>query len=236
MNIVDNTLEDLKILEVAYNYSQWIFSQFAKYTGQRIVEMGSGIGNLTKHLLDKELVLAIDNHASCVNTLKSKFSANSNIVTLSMDISNQNIVSLKKYLPDTIICVNVLEHIEDNVMTLKNMHDIMVEGGKLLLLVPALKLLYGEIDRFHNHYRRYSRVELIDKLNKSGFKIIDSYYMNSIGIFGWVYDTIIFSRQEHTSEHVKFFDRFIVPWLSRFERLKRPPIGLSLIVIAEKRL
>jgi SAM-dependent methyltransferase len=139
-------------------------------------------------------------------------------------------------LTDTIICVNVLEHIEDNVMTLKNMHDIMVEGGKLLLLVPALKLLYGEIDRFHNHYRRYSRFELIDKLNKSGFKIIDNYYMNSTGIFGWFYDTIILRRQEHTSKHVMFFDRFIVPWLSRLERLKRPPIGLSLIVIAEKRL
>src|SRR5204863_4544693 len=85
----------------------------------------------------------------------------------------------------TLVCLNVLEHIEDDVEALRNMHKLLKSGGKLVLYVPANPRLYCEIDRGVGHFRRYLHDELVDKMRRAGFKIAHSRHHNILGALGW---------------------------------------------------
>ena len=157
MNNPDPIISDLEIMNEAVNYQMWIYDQFSKYLGQRIIELGAGIGNFTEMFLDRELVIAIDNYELCVEYLKNRFSSHRNIIPLKMDICSPEISKLKDYCPDTVVCINVLEHLKDDVVALSYIFEILQIGGRLLLLVPAFQFLYGNIDRAVGHCRRYNK-------------------------------------------------------------------------------
>ena len=235
-NSLDPTVDNLEMMADAINYQNWIYSQFEKHIGSRIVEMGAGIGNYTKLLLNKELIVAVDNCSPCIEYMKNRFSNNKNIIPLKMDISKSDVNDLALYKPDTIICLNVLEHIQEDEEALSYMYNTLVKDGKLLLLVPAFKCLFGGVDLLVGHCRRYQKKELREKLTRAGFKIRDLYFMNSIGMAGWFLNNRILKRNEQPSSQVMFFDKFVVPWLSNLERFIRVPFGLSLIAIAEKEI
>jgi SAM-dependent methyltransferase len=218
----------------AVNYRKWIFSLFSKYTGQRIVEIGAGIGSYTGMLLNKELVVAVDNYEPGIEYLKSRFSRNNNVIPLKIDVSSQEAMILSSYRPDTIICINVLEHILDDNKALSNMFSILSDNGTLILMVPAHRFLYGSIDRTVGHQRRYSNRELREKMTSAGFKIIEMFHMNFIAVPGWFLNNRILKRKEESPAQVLFFDRFIVPWLKIIEHVIKPPFGLSLFAIAWK--
>ena len=117
---------------------------------------------------------------------------------------------------------------------LRNMREVLRPGGRLALLVPAYQFLFGTIDRLVGHHRRYTRTGLSAALTAAGFTIRDIYYMNSLGVFGWLLNNRIVKRREESPAQVLFYDKAVVPWLSRIERVIRPPFGLSLVAIAEK--
>lgn len=125
--------------------------------GHRIIELGAGIGNFTELLTDREIVVASDNYGPAVERLEEKFSGVQSVVPLQLDIEGPELPGLSRYKADTIICINVLEHIRDDTAGLSNMFNILEEGGRLALLVPAFQSLYCNIDRIVGHYRRYSR-------------------------------------------------------------------------------
>jgi 2-polyprenyl-3-methyl-5-hydroxy-6-metoxy-1,4-benzoquinol methylase len=230
----DPIIRDLEIMSEAVNYRKWIFSLFSKYTGQRIVEIGAGIGSYTGMLLDKEIVVAVDNYEPCIEYLKRRFSRNNNVIPLKIDISAQEAMELSRYSPDTIICINVLEHILDDNKALSRMFSVLNDNGRLILMVPAHRFLYGSIDRTVGHQRRYGNRELREKITSAGFKIIEMFYMNSIAVPGWFLNNRILKRKEESIAQILFFDRFIVPWLKIIEHVIKPPFGLSLLAIAEK--
>lgn len=234
MNNPDSIIRDLEIMAGAVNYRRWIYDQLSKYIGQRVVELGAGIGSFTEIFLDRELIVAVDNYWPCVEYLKSRFSKNKNIIPLKMDIANAETLSLSYYGPDTVVCINVLEHISNDTAALFNMFKILNKGGSLVLIAPAFQFLYGSIDRLVGHHRRYSKKELISKLIAAGFVIKDIFYMNSIAVFGWFLNNRILKRKEESPEQVLFYDRFVVPCLRSIERIIRPPFGLSLVAVGVK--
>jgi SAM-dependent methyltransferase len=212
-----------------------MYGRFSKYLGQRIIEMGAGIGNFTELFLDREVIIAVDNRKECVEYMKKRFSGTGNFIPVGIDISDPDILSLRRYRPDTIVCINVLEHVKDDVVALFYMSEILKEGGRLILIVPAFRFLYGSIDCLLGHYRRYGREELISRLCAAGFEIKEVSFMNSIAVIGWFLNSRILKRKEESLAQVLFFDRFVVPWLMTVEKLIKPPFGLSLIAIGEKK-
>ena len=204
------------------------------YIGERVVEIGAGIGNFTVLLKDKQRVIPVDNYAPAVMYLNELFAGYDNITPVEMDISGTHLRDLKKFDLDTCICTNVLEHTDDDDAVLSNIFEILTQGGHLALLVPAFKSLSGTIDLLVGHRRRYNKKELASKLNKAGFNIIKLYFMNSIAVPGWFLNNRILRLQKESISQVLFFDRFIVPWLKYFERILPPPFGLSLIAICKK--
>ncbi len=150
----------LKELEIGEVYADWIFSVFKPYISERILEVGSGLGLIVNRLQNRELVVASDINDDFLRIIKSKFKNQENIEILKLDIekaSKRDIDILSNKRIETIITVNTLEHIKDDFEALVNIHKILKEDGRLIVFVPALRELYGSLDRALGHYRRYSK-------------------------------------------------------------------------------
>ncbi|HEX9780338.1 MAG TPA: class I SAM-dependent methyltransferase [bacterium] len=228
----DPVVGDLETMSLAGRYQQWMFGQLAHALGQRIVECGAGIGNMTRLLTDRELVVAVDHHGPCVEALEKRFSAYPNVVPLLLDLGEPGVSALARYRPDTVVCINVMEHIEDDAGLLRRLHGILAPGGALALLVPAMPSLYGTIDRRLRHFRRYDKRRLAALMEATGFRVAELFFMNAVAPLGWFINGRVLKRSTQAPRQVLVFDRLIVPWLSRLERIIRPPFGLSLIAIA----
>jgi len=230
----DAIIRDLEIMSRAVNYAEWIFSKFRDLLGKRVVEIGAGIGNFTGKFIDKELVIAVDNYKPCIDYIRNRFADNNNIVPFEGSIDSPLILGLSVYLPDTIVCINVLEHVENDIAALKNMFSLLTEGGKLILLVPAFQFLYGTIDHLVGHYRRYNKHEIETKLITAGFDVKSVSYMNCIAPFAWYLNNRILKKEEESLPQVILYDRFVVPWLRKIEQILIPPFGLSIVAVGEK--
>lgn len=224
----------LETMKAAVNYNEWIFSNFKPYIGSKIIELGAGIGNFIDFLHDRDLVVAVDYDKQSIKHLHDTYSHRQNIEILDMDITSSDILKLKKYCPDTVILLNVLEHIEDDDLALSNIFEILDRKGKVLIQVPAMEVLYGSFDIIAGHYRRYNKKSLKEKLRRAGFDITSIYYMNAISTFGWFLNYRILKRKKIPSSQVLFLDRYLIPLQRKIESISRPPFGLSLIAIAEK--
>lgn len=234
-NNSDPIIRDLEIMVSTVNYRKWIYSHISGSMGRRVIELGAGIGNFTQLFTDRELVVAVDNSESAVEQMRKKFSDFQNVIPLKIDIEGPGLLELSKYEADTIVCINVLEHIHNDAEVMANMFDILKTGDKVVLLVPAFQFLYGSIDSIVGHHRRYSKKEFSKILTEAGFAIKDIFFMNFIAVLAWFLNNRILKRQEESPAQVLFFDKFIVPWLQKAEHIIRPPFGLSLIAIGEKK-
>src|SRR5438094_890206 len=132
---------------------------------------------------------------------------------------------------DTILCANVLEHIGDDGRALRAMCDLLTPGGRIVLIIPALRVLYGEIDRSIGHYRRYSRREIEEKLGVAGLRVEHVSYFNTLGVPGWFLNARLLRRRSVPGVQARLHDR-LVPLL-RVERRFRPPFGMSLLAVGQ---
>jgi ubiquinone/menaquinone biosynthesis C-methylase UbiE len=227
-------ISDLETMAAATNYRNWMYKRLAPHIGQRILEIGAGIGNFTELLISRELVLATDNYPPCIDYLNERFGSQLKTPPRLLDASSEIEPSLRDYEFDTIVCLNVLEHIEDDLKALSEMHQVLISGGRLVLLVPAFSFLHGTVDKALGHYRRYTRKDLLPLMEKAGFTIERSFYMNVIGMAGWFWNNRLIKRTEESGPQIRIFDRFFAPTFEFTERLIAPPFGLSLIAIGHK--
>ncbi len=229
------TIEDQERMALARNYLAWQSRLMLPELGQRVVELGCGIGNFTGKLLDREAVLAVDINPECVERIKERYRSQRNFEALVCDTSRASFADLARFRPDSCVCVNVLEHIEDDQRALREMASILEPRGVIVLFVPAFPALYGPVDWNLGHYRRYRRRTIAWLAESSGLKIKKAHYVNVLGFFAWWMNFRVL-RQEALSEgQIRFFDRFVAPWLSRAEAVVPPPFGQSLFTVLEKR-
>jgi SAM-dependent methyltransferase len=227
-----NTLT-LSILEEAPAYHRWIVGKMSPWLGETILEVGCGVGHLTALLLRHGRVIPTDINGGYLQIVENKFRDHPNLKrTLLWDIRCPAPGELDGPI-DTIVCSNVLEHIEEDEKTLGYFYQVLRPKGRLILLVPALKWLYNDLDRELGHFRRYSKGELQQKLEAQGFKIRYLIFLNGFGILGWFFNGTIMRRRLLPVRQVRIFNR-LVPFLSRFEKVLRPAMGQSLIAIGEK--
>ncbi|HEY1266902.1 MAG TPA: class I SAM-dependent methyltransferase [Candidatus Binatia bacterium] len=211
-----------------------MFRQIAPFIGRRILEIGAGIGNFTNLMLDRDLVVAADVYPPCVEYLEKRFADKPHVLPRRLDVADPATTALGKYDLDTVVCLNVLEHVEDDIGALSHMFAVLRSGGSLVLLVPAFEFLFGTVDSSLGHHRRYTKPPLVQKMRQSGFAIEKVFYMNLIGIAGWFLNNRVFKRTEESPKQIALFDRLIAPVAERAEKLFQPPIGLSLIAVGRK--
>ena len=223
----------LYLLEEAIFYHRWIFEKVKPYLKGHILEVGCGIGNLTVWLLRQGRVTIADVKEEYLHIVQNKFRDHPNLIgTLLWDIQKEFPKELYASF-DTIICSNVLEHIQDDQSVLKNFYRLLPSGGRLILLVPALKILYNPLDRELGHFRRYGRKELSQKFILNGFKICHLTYFNIFGILGWFFNGTLLRRRLLPVRQIEIFNR-MVPFFIWVEKVIPKWIGQSLIAVGEK--
>jgi 2-polyprenyl-3-methyl-5-hydroxy-6-metoxy-1,4-benzoquinol methylase len=218
----------------AKNYFAWQSRLVLPELGQRVVEIGCGIGNFTKNLLTRKSVVAIDIEADCIERLRERYPNQPNLHAFVRE-AGAGLDDLKAFCPDSIVCLNVLEHIGDDVTALRNMASILPTGGVIVLIVPAFQTLHGPIDRNLGHHRRYSRQSIARMAADASLSIRKMHYINFPGFFGWWINAHILHREAQSAAQIEVFDRFIAPVISRMESLIHPPFGQSLFCVLEAR-
>jgi ubiquinone/menaquinone biosynthesis C-methylase UbiE len=220
----------------AANYFAWQHRLVTRELGQRVIEIGCGIGNFTRLMLDREAVVAVDAEPGCIEWLQQRFPDRPNLRAVACDVMAPEFSELQSFRADSCVCLNVLEHIEHDCDALRRMADVLAPGGVLILLVAASPSLYGRIDELLGHHRRYTRASLSRLARDAGLRVTISYYVNAIGYFGWWTNSHILKRDTQSPAQIQFFDRYIVPVASRVESLMHPPFGQSLFVVLKKAL
>lgn len=216
-------------------YNAWLDARFRHFLGDRVLEVGSGVGNQTRYFLDKELVIASDIEPHYVRELNAKFDRHSNVRVASFRFP-LNAVSreaLRRERIDTVVCLNVLEHIEHDFAALEDFASVLEPGGRLVLLVPAMPALYGSLDTHLNHFRRYDRQALGDSVTRAGFDVQTLRYLNRPGVFGWWLNSRVLKRRVLPRGQLAAF-KWIQPLL-RLEENANPSFGMSLLVLATKK-
>jgi glycosyltransferase involved in cell wall biosynthesis len=222
----------LEIMRKSGRYNTWLFGHIKPYLGDRILEVGSGIGNLTAHLLAYDIVIATDLDQEALSALKNRFQDFENVYVKHFDLNATIPRDLIDARIDTILCCNVLEHIQNDRFALQNLHSLLPENGILILLVPAHRFAYGTLDTALEHYRRYNSRELSRLLTSSGFDVLKVRHLNFLGLTGWFVNSRILKRRLLPASQVKLMD-FLVPYLD-FESRFNLPFGLSLLIVARK--
>jgi ubiquinone/menaquinone biosynthesis C-methylase UbiE len=230
------TLEDQERMTRAENYFAWQHRLVIRELGRRVIEIGCGIGNFTRLMLDREAVVAVDVESSCVERLQQRFPGRSNLRAVACDVMAPEFRELQSFGADSCVCLNVLEHIEHDRDALRRMADVLIPGGVVILLIPASPSLYGPIDELLGHYRRYTRASVSRLAAEAGLSVKTSHYLNAIGFFGWWTNSHILKRDAQSPAQIEFFDRYVVPIASRMENLMHPPFGQSLFVVLKKSL
>jgi SAM-dependent methyltransferase len=230
--------ETLRRMASVEQYNYWLFSEVRPFVGQRVLEVGCGIGNMTPFFLDRNLVVAIDILAAAARQVREKFAQWRNLHVYQGDILDAGLVAqLQDYGFDTVICFNVLEHIENDAQALQHILRLLIPGGRLLLIVPAGPFLYGTIDEGLGHQRRYTRDGLRTLVEGQGFHIERLYYLNLLGIPGWFLSSRILRQRILPRLALWLFNvlaRVFIPLENALRQHVSIPYGQSLVCIARR--
>lgn len=227
------TMTRLETLSAADRFNDAVWGKVQSFVGKEILEVGMGIGIFTDKLLSRGKVFGVDIVPEFVDAARARHGARPDLEYLVADMGAGTPDSLKGRAFDTIVCMNVLEHIEDDRGTLKRFMAMLKQGGKLVLVVPAHQLLFNPLDSNDGHFRRYAEGELKEKLAKTGFSVVHTSQFNLFGIFGWFINGTILRRKDLPAGQMGLFNR-VAPLLFWLENLIGPPVGLSLLAVGTK--
>ena len=228
----DSVSHSLAILTKVYHYNHWIFDSLRDHIGPTVMEVGAGVGNITQFLLNHDSVACLEPFAQYHKYLSARMAVHSNVHVYPYKIEDCPNGKIPEGSFHTVLCLNVLEHIRDDVEALRRMRRLVRPGGNVIILVPALQSIYGRIDKAMGHYRRYSLSALRKTFQAAGLKPKTGRYMNSIGVGAWWWFGCVLKRARIDEKATVSFDR-IVPLLAAVEKLFPPILGQSVYMIGE---
>lgn len=221
-------------------YFAWQFAQFKPYLGRRVADVGCALGSFVPHFLDAgvESYLGVEPDAD----LRARFSARHRDPRVGLsrvvDATDPRLIEeLRAARTDFAFSVNVLEHIQRDDLALKHMIEGVEPGGRIGLLVPAHPFLYGSLDALDGHFRRYTKASLRALVSRAGgdqTEILDLYHFNALASFGWFLKGRVLRARAQTDDNYALMNA-VLPFVSRAERLVRPPFGLSLVAVLRRK-
>jgi SAM-dependent methyltransferase len=217
-------------------FVQWVIDEISPWLGHDILEVGCGIGTYTVALAKGgRRIVSIDIEDAFITdaTLRAKRFPNVHFVC--GDITNANVLLPGEDGFDTVILLDVLEHIEDDADLLSSLRAKLSPGGHLILKVPAMPSLYSSMDRAIGHWRRYDKNSLSEVVQRAGFEIVEMWWFNAFGIPGWWWNGRVARRQAPSEEQIANFNR-LTPLFRRLDRVLRLICGSSLIAIGRRPL
>jgi 2-polyprenyl-3-methyl-5-hydroxy-6-metoxy-1,4-benzoquinol methylase len=225
--------ETLMAIAKANAFNKWMFETIYPYCHGNILEIGSGVGNISKFFVHKNNSITLsDTDELYVKKLKELFPA-TNVLLLDLEYPGFS----EKYkelsgIYDTVFLLNVLEHIKNDETAIQNCWHLLNGNGTMIILTPSYPTLYSKIDKELHHFRRYTLRSLKNKVSDNGFIIKKSFRFNALGIAGWLYAKL-FMLKKIPSREMKIYNRLV--WLAKFiDKIVFKKTGLSVIIIAQK--
>lgn len=224
--------DTLESLGSAGALNRWILSHFEPHLGNRVLEAGCGTGNMTKLLLKRERLVAVDIDSHYCEKLRRRYGHLSNLQVEQVDLEDAAAVRALGFEAfDTVVSINVLEHVADDVKAASLLADALEPGGNLLVLVPAQPDLYSAADVAMGHHRRYEPTGLRTLLEGAGLEVTSIREFNRLGVVGWRFNKIT-GRSDIAPWQARLYGA-IVPLARRLDDLGVGR-GLSLVAIATR--
>lgn len=225
-------------MSLMHNYYKWVIDDTKKYIGDYVIDSGCGIGNLIPLLQDRRKVVCFDYDLESVEYLKKNYNHLDNFSFFRVDLTQDDVFNLNLGEVDTIISLDVVEHIENDLEVVKKYYRLLKKGGHLVIKVPAHMFLYCEIDKDGGHFKRYNKSDWRKIAKEIGFEIVELKYMNMLGFFTYWWTGKIKKPNAAFSQSVgdrkmKFINS-ILPFYSFCERFIYKPVGLSVLTVLKK--
>ncbi|NEQ64720.1 MAG: class I SAM-dependent methyltransferase [Symploca sp. SIO2D2] len=222
-------------IEFADNYNNWILEIFKPYIKENILEIGTGQGNFKRYLTSIKNYISLDIDSTVIERAQQRDSRGQYILANIADPTC--LLQLQSFQVDTVLCTNVLEHIQDDRVAIENMVEILQDKGHLLLFVPAFPSLYSSMDRLAGHCRRYTKTSLVSLFQDTPTKVEKLEYFNPIGGLGWWVNKFFGHKNlDNTSinQQIVIFDKYIVPISKLSNWFAKSFFGQSLICVISK--
>ncbi len=219
-------------LERAQRFNAWMADAVRPWVGSRVLEIGAGIGNITQFLIPRDLYVASDVNSNYLHYLGNLAAGKPYLAVAAVDLEDASSFRGQTQRFDTVICLNVLEHVSDPVAALANVNSALVPGGRLVIYVPRGPRLYSALDRALGHRCRYRRSELEAELAQAGFAVERISTFNRAAAPSWWWNGKVLRKRTFSRWQLKIFD-LLVPFLRVFDRFF-PWKGLGLLAVATK--
>ena len=219
----------LEVMTEAVRYRRYLLDLIEPQCGRTILEVGSGLGDLAADLRGYDRLIVTDVDPVCLRDLLRRFENRPRIQVQSLDLRGAN-----PEIPpvETVIAVNVLEHIVDDAGALRRMAEIVVPGGNIVLFVPGYPSLYGPHDRAAGHVRRYVPETLDAVVTEAGLTVEILRPVNFLGGIAWWLAVRLGGCSSPRRSLVRLYDRLLVPVVCLLEQRWRPPFGQSVFCVA----
>ncbi len=228
---------DLEAMDFAVRYHQWILSIFRPYLGENIVEIGAGSGSFTEVLaeLTPKQLTAIEPSNEMYPLLDqlAKKSESPKIKTYK-NFFSEVASKIKSSKPSSAVYINVFEHIKDDRAELDLLYKTLPKGAHVCIFVPANEWLMSDFDRSIDHYRRYSKKELWQKVERAGFEVIFGRRFDAAGVLPWWIKFTLMKSKKMEPGLAKVYDNVVVPVERRVEKIVEPPVGKNVILVARR--
>jgi SAM-dependent methyltransferase len=245
---------ELDAMAGAVNYHAAILERFLPYlpaTGGHVVEIGAGIGTVAAALLEATRAAGrplgrltlVEPAANNGPRLAARFAGDGKDGRAAGPVVDVRAGYFGSMLAgalarsggvDAVVLVNVLEHVAEDARLLADIRHALKPGGRLCLFVPALPWLYGSLDAAFEHHRRYTVPGLRALLAQAGLRPLVLHYMNAPGVVPWFVAGRVLRRRTLAASAVRLYDRLVTPWVRRLEHHWTPPLGQSVLAVAER--
>lgn len=230
---LDDGARILDALAQTPHFNRWMAATIRPWVGNRVLEIGAGIGNLSQYLAPRrQHYVASDIDEEHLARLRVRFQNRPNVELARCDLSCPTDFVPLAGKADTVVCLNVLEHIADDEVGLSNIASALEPGGRAIVLVPQDQRIYGTLDKVLGHYRRYAEPELRARMQGAGLNVEQILHFNRATRYAWWFNGRVLKRRHFSRFQLWVFDRMV--WLWRLIDRLLPWRSVSIIAIGRK--
>ena len=225
---------ELEIFQHARNWKRYFAAHLKPFVQGSVLDVGCGMGVNAEFLVNEEVTsyTFLEPDRALLDMVEANISS-------PLLLTGERICGTTADIPkkrfDTILYLDVIEHIEDSKAELQRAYDLLEPGGHLLILVPAFNFLYSPFDKAIGHHRRYDKGILRTEL-PADLERIRTRYLDSLGLLLSLGNKVFLKQVEPKLEQIQFWDRTVVPLSRIADKLVMHAFGRSLLSVSRKSL
>jgi SAM-dependent methyltransferase len=223
--------------DYARNYTRWVAKLVTRRCGEKIIEIGAGIGLISRYLPQREKLVVTESDSECLKILRNLFDGNQTVEVFEKDfVSGPPIETIARQTGkfDTVILLDQLAQTPEPDKLLSRMKPLLSDNGKIILTVPLLPFLFGKSDKNVGRLRRFRKREILSLLKRNGFQMIEYRSFNMLAVPGLFFHSKILRKKNFSKCSLKIYHT-LLPFFSYFERILPLPRANALVVAKMER-